>query len=263
MNARVPGLARADSVLFGKDGHYGDAATEAMSRLLQDFQRMQRERDDAVQALEAAYRDRLQLAMATEFASDDGVAHLVRVGCIAERLALAMGVVPAQARSLRNASFLFGIGVQDVPGLQSSGEQASSPCPPGACTACPTSAVAATGVLDLGSAARTAMDLGAEVAYAWRERWDGQGVPSQLTGALIPLSARIVAVANLIDGLTRSERSGPMPWRLMCRSLLCEAGTRLDPAVVNAAVALGPSLAALVEELALQRPSLAELARDL
>lgn len=67
------------------------------------------------------------------------------------------------------------------------------------------------------------------------ERLDGSGYPYGLTGAAIPIEARIVAVADTYDALT-SDR----PYRRACspsaarRVLEAEAGLRLDPKAVGA-----------------------------
>jgi len=239
----------------GRDGRYGEAATAAMGRLLQDFQRMQRERDQALNALEEAYRDRLRLAMAAEFASDEGAAHLVRVGCLAERLALACGVAADEARCLRNAAFLFGIGLRDVP------VDARTPAAAGGLPEPAGTALSDGGAPRLGRDGLTPLELGAEVAYAWRERWDGTGAPEGLAGDAIPLSARLVTLANLVDGLRRADRAGPLAWPQVLGVAQAGAGRQFDPALVAHLIAVQAELADLMDRLDRARPSLAELAR--
>ncbi len=75
------------------------------------------------------------------------------------------------------------------------------------------------------------------VAALWiahhHERWDGFGYPYGLRGTLIPLGARILAVADTFDSLT-----SPQPYRAALESesalrLLQElAGSQLDPDLV-------------------------------
>lgn len=50
------------------------------------------------------------------------------------------------------------------------------------------------------------LEMAAEIALAHHEKWDGTGYPKRLAGEAIPLSARIVAIADVYDAL-RSERS--------------------------------------------------------
>ncbi|NCC80308.1 MAG: HD domain-containing protein, partial [Clostridia bacterium] len=47
--------------------------------------------------------------------------------------------------------------------------------------------------------------MGIEIANFHHERWDGRGYPEGLKGKDIPLSARIMAIADVYDAL-RSDR---------------------------------------------------------
>jgi hypothetical protein len=51
----------------------------------------------------------------------------------------------------------------------------------------------------------TRMNMGAEIAHYHHEKWDGTGYPVGLQGEAIPLSARIVQIADVYDAL-RSAR---------------------------------------------------------
>ncbi|MFW6312316.1 MAG: HD-GYP domain-containing protein [Spirochaetota bacterium] len=80
---------------------------------------------------------------------------------------------------------------------------------------------------------------GAEIARWHHERWDGTGYPDGLSGREIPLSARIMAVADVYDAL-RSER----PYKRVVRHgevvqrITAERGSQFDPDVVDAFVAV-------------------------
>jgi putative nucleotidyltransferase with HDIG domain len=67
------------------------------------------------------------------------------------------------------------------------------------------------------------------------ERLDGTGYPSRLAGDAIPLGARIIAVADTFDALTsvRPYR-GAQAHKKAIAILTTEAGTRLEPAAVEA-----------------------------
>ena len=74
-----------------------------------------------------------------------------------------------------------------------------------------------------------------QVVRSHHERWDGAGYPDRLTGAEIPLAARVFAVADTFDALT-SDR----PYRAAssfgeARRVISEAaGTQFDPLVADA-----------------------------
>lgn len=71
------------------------------------------------------------------------------------------------------------------------------------------------------------------------ERWDGTGYPDGLAGPMIPLGARIIAVADVFDALTSAR-----PYRaalshdLALAYVAAEAGRTLDAEVVMAFVGL-------------------------
>jgi response regulator RpfG family c-di-GMP phosphodiesterase len=77
--------------------------------------------------------------------------------------------------------------------------------------------------------------LGAEIAAAHHERWDGKGYPAGLRGADIPLAARIVAVADVYDALTSERVYKPPLSHAEARSIIENGnGTHFDPDVVSA-----------------------------
>ncbi len=47
------------------------------------------------------------------------------------------------------------------------------------------------------------------IALGHHEKWDGSGYPLGLAGEAIPLEARIVAIADVFDVLTRVRRTRP------------------------------------------------------
>ncbi|MBR2216266.1 MAG: HD domain-containing protein [Selenomonadaceae bacterium] len=67
------------------------------------------------------------------------------------------------------------------------------------------------------------------------ERWDGTGYPEGLKGKDIPLSARIMAVADVFDALvsTRSYKKG-FPYEKALAIIREESGTHFDPQIVEA-----------------------------
>ena len=79
------------------------------------------------------------------------------------------------------------------------------------------------------------VQLAAEIAATHHERWDGTGYPKGLSGEGIPLSGRIVAVADVYDALT-SNRPYKKAWSKedALNHLRDNAGSHFDPACVDA-----------------------------
>jgi diguanylate cyclase (GGDEF)-like protein len=81
--------------------------------------------------------------------------------------------------------------------------------------------------------------LGVEPVASWvlhhHERWDGEGYPERLSGESIPLSSRIILVADAYDAMTTERVYGARLShdRAMDELERC-AGTQLDPGVVAA-----------------------------
>lgn len=77
------------------------------------------------------------------------------------------------------------------------------------------------------------LQLAREIALTHHEKWDGTGYPKQLAGEAIPLSGRIVAVADVFDALT-SSRPYKKAWSVEAATdnLRENAGSHFDPAVV-------------------------------
>lgn len=79
------------------------------------------------------------------------------------------------------------------------------------------------------------LTLGKEVAFYHHEHWDGKGYPFGLKYGDIPLSARIVAVADVYDALTTQRRyKNAFSHQEACELIIHARGKQLDPAVVNA-----------------------------
>ncbi|MBQ1639701.1 MAG: HD domain-containing protein, partial [Lachnospiraceae bacterium] len=67
------------------------------------------------------------------------------------------------------------------------------------------------------------------------ERWDGKGYPEGLHGEVIPLSARIMAVADVFDALTSPRVYKPsFPLEQALQMIQDGAGTQFDPKCVEA-----------------------------
>ncbi len=77
--------------------------------------------------------------------------------------------------------------------------------------------------------------VGIEIAAAHHEKFDGSGYPTGLQGQKIPLSARIVAAADVFDALT-SKRPYKEAWPVdeALNFMRKNAGQHFDPEVISA-----------------------------
>jgi putative two-component system response regulator len=83
------------------------------------------------------------------------------------------------------------------------------------------------------------------------ERWDGSGYPDGLSGAAIPLAARLMAIADVYDAI-RSSRPYKRPFTHVATMALLDEGrgSHFDPAAVDACVALQDQFADIADQLA-------------
>jgi ribonuclease P protein subunit RPR2 len=174
----------------------------------------------------------LGLANALEAKDPYTRGHSERVGAWGGRLATALGLPAAEVDTVVQAGLLHDIGKIGVPeavlrkrGPLEHGEWALMRNHPivGAQIVAPFEFFAD----------------GALVIRHHHERWDGSGYPDGLSGAAIPLGARIVAVADVFDALTSDRPYRPaLPGDTALAYLAAEAGRTLDDAVVAAFLGL-------------------------
>ena len=81
--------------------------------------------------------------------------------------------------------------------------------------------------------------MGKEIAYNHHEKWDGSGYPRGLKGEEIPLSARIIAVADVYDALTTKRFYKAAYSHEKAKSMIIRLkGRHFDPEIVKAFVAI-------------------------
>ncbi len=74
-----------------------------------------------------------------------------------------------------------------------------------------------------------------EIAYGHQEKWDGSGYPQGLAGEAIPMSARIMAVADVYDALiSRRVYKEGMPHEKAVDIMREGRGSHFDPDVLDA-----------------------------
>jgi putative two-component system response regulator len=89
-----------------------------------------------------------------------------------------------------------------------------------------------------------------EIALAHHEKWDGSGYPRGLAGEAIPVSARLMALADVFDALTTRRVYKPaLGIEETTRIITAGRGTAFDPDVVDAFLACRDAFLAVAQRI--------------
>jgi putative two-component system response regulator len=90
--------------------------------------------------------------------------------------------------------------------------------------------------------------LAKEIAHWHHERWDGGGYPDGLVGDAIPISARLMTLADVFDALiSRRCYKAPIPYEETRRIIVAERGRQFDPDVIDAFLAIFDEFVAIAQ----------------
>ena len=179
-----------------------------------------------------------RLGRAAEYKDNETGLHVIRMSHFSQLLALAAGCSPAWAEDLLNAAPMHDVGkigipdsVLRKPGPLDADEWGTMRRHP------------EIGAEIIGEYPSGVLQLAREIALAHHEKWDGSGYPRGLAGEAIPLSARIVAIADVFDALTtRRPYKEPWPVQDALDHIAAQAGKHFDPALVALFAPLLPQL---------------------
>ncbi len=180
-------------------------------------------------ALEASYRTAIfMLGEAGHYNDNDTGVHIWRMAAYARELAVACGWDPDSADMLELAAPMHDTGKIGIPH--------TILCKPGKLDEQEWDVMRThprIGYDILVKSQAPVFQLAAEIALNHHERWDGSGYPCGLRGEAIPMSARIVAVADVFDALSmRRPYKEPWPLARVMEALHEGAATHFDPALV-------------------------------
>ena len=190
------------------------------------------------------------LATLVEARDTDAGAHLHRIQHFSKALALKLGFSQREAQEIAYAAMVHDVGKANVPdavlkkpGPLSDNERRIMQ--------------GHTAWGDRLLTENSDFEIARLVARSHHERWDGSGYPDQLAGSRIPLSARIVAVADVFDALI-SKRPYKDAWPPHAALLEIQriAGSHLDPEIVQAFIELWNEgrIEKIVQEMEIERP---------
>jgi len=95
------------------------------------------------------------------------------------------------------------------------------------------------------------LSLAKEIAYSHQEKWDGSGYPLGLKGEAIPVSARVMAVADVYDALiSRRVYKDSMSHEKAVAILEEGRGTHFDPDIVEAFLSIQDEIRAIAARYA-------------
>ena len=95
------------------------------------------------------------------------------------------------------------------------------------------------------------METAREIALSHHEKWDGSGYPAGLQGRQIPVSARLMALADVFDALSsRRVYKEPLAPEDVTRIIVAERGRHFDPVIVDAFLELRPAFAEVAQRFA-------------
>jgi putative nucleotidyltransferase with HDIG domain len=181
--------------------------------------------------LEDTRREVLErLSIVADYRDDATGRHTRRVSSLSGALADRLGMGAGEAEILRLASTLHDIGKIGIPDdiLLKPG-----PLTRDEFTLMKTHTT--IGAKMLAGSRSHLLQIAATIALSHHERWDGNGYPRGLHGEEIPLSARIVGLADFVDALA-SDRPYRSAWSFdqVRAEVEKQTGAHFDPTVVSA-----------------------------
>jgi putative two-component system response regulator len=178
-----------------------------------------------------------RLARAAEYRDDNTGEHTRRVGRLAGLIARTLGLSPADASMIERAAPLHDVGKVGVPD--------AILLKPGALSPAEFDIIkthANMGSKILSGSRVPLLRMAEEIALTHHERWDGKGYPQGRTGEGIPLTGRIVALADAFDAMTHTRPyQDAIPPDAARDVVTGERGWHFDPKVVDAFLDVYPA----------------------
>lgn len=216
---------------------------------------------DAAQALNASQVVLFAMASLAELRESDTESHILRVQhyvkVLAQKLTahptLGATLTPAFIESLYVSVPLYDLGTLNVPDriLLKPGRLTSDELAIMRTHTTAGHAAIVRAEKTLGCAKSPLLEMAKELTLSHQEKWNGQGYPQGLFGDQIPLSARIVALADVYDALISSKvyKDG-MSHEAAVQIIAKERGGHFDPDVVDAFMQVQPEFAIIAQRFA-------------
>ncbi|HEY8905635.1 MAG TPA: HD domain-containing phosphohydrolase [Rhodoferax sp.] len=179
-----------------------------------------------------------RLGRAAEYRDNETGMHVIRMSKVAQMIALAAGLSPAQAELILLAAPMHDIGKIGIPDhiLLKPGR-----FEPEEWEVMKTHAQIGADILENHDS--DLLRLARSVALTHHEKWDGTGYPKGLAGEDIPIEGRIVSIADVYDALT-STRPYKTAWSQSdaVKYMQEQSGISFDPRLLNVFLSLIPDI---------------------
>jgi putative two-component system response regulator len=186
--------------------------------------------EEAHDELEYAYLDTInRLVTAAEYKDEETGDHIVRMSSYSTLMAEKYGLSDETVKLIQYASPMHDIGKIGIP------DQIL--LKPGRLTAEEFEIIKSHTTIGgkiLADSKADVLKLAHEIALTHHEKWDGSGYPRGLAGRDIPISGRIVGIADIFDALTsKRPYKEPYPVEVAVEIIRSEQGIKLDPDLVD------------------------------
>ena len=189
-----------------------------------------------------------RLGLAAEYKDNETGLHVIRMSHYSRVLALAAGFSEQAADDLLNAAPMHDVGKIGIPDaiLQKNGKLDDAEWQV-------MRSHAQIGADIIGEHPSGLLQMARSIALTHHEKWDGTGYPNGLKGEDIPLTGRIVAIADVFDALT-SVRPYKAAWSVeeALELLRRESGKHFDPQLVELFLGCMPEILTIKERWAEQ-----------
>lgn len=185
-----------------------------------------------------------RLTLAAEYKDHDTGGHIERIGRYSELLGRALGRAPGDLEVILHAAPMHDVGKLGIPD-----RILLKPGPLDPDERAVMNTHTEIGAQILSGSDSPVIQMGARIALAHHEKWDGSGYPNGLSGEEIPEEARICAVVDFFDALTmdRPYRAA-VPGDQVVEMMREVAGTHFDPRMFAAFEEILPDVEAIQAE---------------
>ena len=180
--------------------------------------------------LEEAYLDTIhRLVLAAEYKDENTGGHIMRMGRYSALIAEKLGLPAKEVKNILSAAPMHDVGKIGIPD--------SILIKPGKLTKeefeiMKTHSIIGANILAYSES--EIIQVAEQIALSHHEKWNGKGYPQGLSGDKIPLSGRIVGLADVFDALTsKRPYKDPFPVEKTIDIIKKERGEHFDPHIVD------------------------------